>query len=884
MKKILLITLILCLFLPIFSFSVSATDYLETFEDMPLGQPTNNSFMDFYSPDKLFDITAGGYGGGNCLRYSGGLVGQAHFFNTTNDKTLNKWSSWVKLPPYNDFVNMFKFRKDGDASKYACGVKIQVVSSGSHMYFKDAYDDSLIIDLSNTYNEVWVRINYTGSGTNCLFTIEDTSGNFLVEYTLENADYGFFECDRYAIKHLSGSLGIRQYQFDNIILDMGAIEPPEIEGTIRINVFDDETGVSLDLVSHSFVGPFPLSYDHARCYLLSDLWAGDYLVDLTGMMGSNPIDLDVEFSPGSFHWITIAYPHGNVNGVGTYWQNYTIYNAFHIGSVFNVNLRSGDYSEDIGWSNCVGIGFSFCGFPSIPLGEPWLCTDKNIYSFGEQILLRYRIPIYQELHDCPFVDGDAYEIWIYNEEDLGLFGFTDGGASASRPDVIQYDHIDATQGGQWQSDVWTAPEPTGGNDFYTIYIGHAGGGSFGTDYNLVSIGFTVINGSFSPDGEITGITPNPAFIGQIINISWTANNNGQLTYRNILKPGDTEQILTEFQRFTGTESIEKQFFDFGGYEIKLYVDGQAGLELQQPTRILYINTTNKTIGAFGYGVEYLMVNPYRAIGGYDNMQIIYNTFNETTPFIIYDARGQRTSHSLLRFNGSGTIDFDIPVRSAIGEWEIFMYGNETLNTSFFVVADENNWVEFQKNSFYRDESFSVKLKHDRKIELEFLKNGVALGQNWFLQADENTYGFFTVPPNLIVPSPGEWTINMYEVNNLVRRELLASDTCIVITQDVPSPASSGGFQSILTIVGNFGDFFGGGSFGLAILSLIFIVVLIVLLSDRKMKNDNIFLVATIAVLVCAFIGWLPVWIAVVAIILAGFTFGGLTTKKLGLGK
>jgi len=700
----------------------------------------------------------------------------------------------------------------------------------------------------------------SGIDTTCRLT-----SNYMTFYSIKGTWDNTFDCQELNIK------------LDDIKIKTSILPPDEDSGLydFSINFYDQETQTSLVSISPSFVGPIQSGIDYHRGYINSDLWGHDYL---NGGSDTNPVEITTEYATGSWHWINVTYPYGVVDGEEVSWKNYSLFTQIYPGNTFNIFLQRYEESDDAGWNNCGNMGFSPCEFST------WtqVCTDKQIYSFGEQILIRSLIPPYQELHDCWAFDGDAYQLWIYNNEDIPLFWF-DHGESATKI-FPETGFFDMGQHGSYQYFQWNAPEPTGGNDFYTIYIAHSGGGIFGQDYTLAQVGFTVANGSFSPEGEITGVNPNPAFLGQNVNISFTANNNGKLTKRNILKPGDTEQTLTTFNRFTGTEYVNTEFFEFGAYQLKLYVHDGYTYE-QVDTEIVYVNTTNETIGAFGYGVEYLQVTPYRAIGGFDNMEITYNTLNDTTPFIIYDARGQRTAHSLLVNKGSGSIRFDLPQRSAIGEWQIFMYGNETLNTSFFVVADENNWVEFAKNSFFNDEPFSIKLKHDRKVEIEFLKNDIAVGQNWFLQANENGYGYFEVPFQIITPSPGEWTVNLYEVNNLVRRELLATDTCIVTEQPTPTGGDSGNvYDSILTMISSTSDFFGGGAFGLGVISGIIILVLTYILADSKVKQDVIFLIDIIAILLLVYIGWLPFWIAIVGIIIAGFSFGGFASKKLGIGK
>lgn len=558
-------------------------------------------------------------------------------------------------------------------------------------------------------------------------------------------------------------------------INIGTSIPPPDDDTeyydFEINVFDQETEVPLISYSPNYESPIPYGINYQMSYLSSDLWGDDYL---NGDYSENPIQISTEYSIGSWHWINLTYPIGVVNGEIAAWRNYSLHTRIYPDNVFNIYLTRYGQTSDAGWSNCISPKETYCDI------FVDLCTDKQIYEYGEQTLIRFYLPEFQEMFNCQWIDGDNYQLWIYDTDDLGYWGETDGGTSATFT-YPEDEVFNPDTGGQYTYINWNAPEPTGGVDSYRMYIGHEEGGLFGRDYSLAELDFAVRNATFTPEGNIQSMSPNPAFIGQNVNISWTANNDGKVTYKNLLNPDGTEQTLTTFERAVDGHvyHTDKQFIYFGVYDIKLYVNGQIGFD-EVDTARLYVNSTNDTIGSYGYGVEYLQVNPERAIGGYDNMQITYNTLKNDTVVIVKDSRNQRTIHSFLLDKGFGTKNFQLPNRASIGEWNITMHANETLYTTFQVVADENNYIEFGKNSYYDNELFNVKLKHDRKVEIEFLKDGEGRGKNWFLQESQKNYGFFEVSQDIVIPEPGEWTVNLYEVNELVRRELLATDTCVVL--------------------------------------------------------------------------------------------------------
>jgi hypothetical protein len=108
-------------------------------------------------------------------------------------------------------------------------------------------------------------------------------------------------------------------------------------------------------------------------------------------------------------------------------------------------------------------------------------------------------------------------------------------------------------------------------------------------------------------------------------------------------------------------------------------------------------------------------------------------------------------------------------------------GNETFQSSFNVIAEENNYVEFIKNEYYEDEEFSLLLKHSYYVALRFYKNGEAVGQSWRLR--EGQYPFETnlpVPFQYARPSVGSWRVELWRVNQELQMYKLAEWSCRVI--------------------------------------------------------------------------------------------------------
>lgn len=683
----------------------------------------------------------------------------------------------------------------------------------------------------------------------------------------------------------SGYLNIWEQLDDIVFFSETILEEEETLGDINFNVYDRETGHIMSCFGHDTIKNVDNYYLYTELH--SDLWDGDY--NSFGMFGTTISITNLNLSAsGEWHYFNMTFVVGFIDPDVIYYYNSTNYLLMFPDQTYTIYVSSvSDYG---GYDNCEG-GFGI--YSDLEFGEPGyrqLCTDADVYTQGESINIRYVAPdpLWLTSNGVP---GAAYFIWIYDVENLGfLWWDTDGGRSADNWAYMNPDWGVSLDNNyhflHWDFDPTEAfgyKAVTGGVDHYKMFIGHGGGGLFGLDIHLTSgPEFYIQTGSFTPHGNITSVSPSEPKLGQFVNISFEANNNGYLTVKNLLAPDDTEQVLTNFQKFEGIEHVNRQFFEFGSYELKLYVSGGLSHEVVD-TYTFDITDVNGSYGDFGYGIEFLMVEPERVIAGYDVVFISYRSLDETGEIKILDARGQTTSYGTIVGEKRGVLNITLPNHAAIGEWNVtLLTANNTLYSSFNVIAEENNWVEFYSNVYYENAQFELKLKHDKKVELVFSKDGQEIGTDWYLDVGIFPGGIYPVPLDKVTPSPGSWKVELWQVNNFVKIKKLAEDTCVVVELP-PGYITEGGTGDIFQILTSGASSIAEGDFGLAFMAIIFVLVVVVSLAQMKLKNDTIFFAAILMALFMCYIGWLPVWIVVVSIIIAGFLFSSAFSKKLGLG-
>lgn len=720
-------------------------------------------------------------------------------------------------------------------------------------------------------------------------TVSVSGNDSVTDSLLVAEEWVNFSGIRFEVPLNTGTNEIQLYIDDLKITFMDELPEDDEENEINVILRDINTNEQLKVFGNSFPASWlPLYAPSVRTRIYSDLWPGDY--DNTGDFGTTINLNNLTFVQGSYHFINFSNMLGYVGTDYVSYFNSSNYLQLYYGQTYTIYLSDAVTGYG-GYSNCQDTGYGENSY-DYDFGDPGhrqLCTDKEWYTQGESINIRYVAPDPQWLYDNGRPSGD-YFIWIYDVNNLGwLWWETDGGDSADNGDYLDdwavsldnnyhYLHWDYDPG-----ETFGYKTVAGGIDHYKMYIGHGGGGLFGLDIKLTEgPEFYIQGGDYAPHGNITSISPSEPMLGQFVTIGFEANNNGYLTIKNLLAPGETEQVITNFQKFDGIETVTRQIFDFGSYELNLYVSSGIEFEIVD-TDTFDITDINGSFGDFGFGIEFLTVEPERAIAGYDIVFINYRSLDETGVIKVIDARGQTTSYGTVVGTKRGVLNITLPNHASIGEWNITLTtANNTLYSSFQVIAEENNWVEFYSNVYFESQQFELKIKHDKKVELVFYKDGQAIGTDWYLDVGILPGGIYPVPTDKIIISSGTWKVEMWQVNNFVKIKKLAEDTCVVI-EDPPGSLTEGGNQNIFQILTAGASSFADGEFGLAFMAIIFIIVIIIILAQYKIKNDTIFFGGILMALFMAYIGWLPVWIVVLAIVISGILFSNAFSKKLGIG-
>jgi hypothetical protein len=663
-------------------------------------------------------------------------------------------------------------------------------------------------------------------------------------------------------------------QVDDFRVSFGYPEvgPGAGESTIYVKFVDPINGQYIDMFGYGYSGgvedPFEgrafLETDFTPYgYKYSDHWG--YTLSITGT-----------FTEGSYHYInfsgiTVNYPDDVAVRMADKNSAYQIYDQQTITINF-VELESFH-------------GYNNSKKKELRDGlEVEVRTDKREYESGENVLIQYRLPTHLQLENAGYTQS-GWQLWVYDDRDR--FGWpvsfleTDAGASAA------YKVVNLIYDNQFHSLSHTFPVTTDSAVQYKIYIGQAY--FWAIDQFLLQdpLRFWVVptGGTYTPDGNITSISPDPPRVGQTVSITINADNYGQLDYKRV--ESAEENRIQRFDKPTGSLVINTTFWEMGYYRISLKVSD--GLELYEVNyTYVWVNDTGNASGGYGYNVEFLTAEPYRAIAGYDTVTIQYRTLVNNTKLKVTDSRGQRTLYSTSLDAGYGTHKITLPNWANIGRWNVTMEANETLYTDFYVIADENNFAEFSRNVYYDTEQFDVYLRHDKPVILLFKHDGDPVGAEMYIDSSQQVNGLITIDKYYADLAPGNWTLELYQSNDRIKKRLIAADYCTVLYNSEARKAQyqEEGYDSIIGMFAMLAPLFGGGEAGFWFLSLFCIIGSLILISvwgGKNIKPDSIFLILIIETLIFCMIGWLPFWVAIVAIVIAAFAIGPSFSKKLNLG-
>lgn len=414
-------------------------------------------------------------------------------------------------------------------------------------------------------------------------------------------------------------------------------------------------------------------------------------------------------------------------------------------------------------------------------------TDKSIYNYGETVAIRFKTPTVQELQTS-FVIGNHHTAgWILGILRNGNWWLPNPGSSDYYNIPVVCNPITAY--GSWQYTSFFPPNPPTNIDNYEIDIEHDEppllwfiptspsylfkGRDNGAKFQVINTG-----SPFIASGNITSITPQTSKIGDTVTISYNANNNCSITIREL---SDAPEYFRSFQSVgkpPGTINTTYIPDTLGKYIAELRVfDG-----LTSPIKSYkYFNVTDtgNTSGSYGYNAEFLYIPNECFIAGYDTVSISYRSLKNNTRVTVTDSYGQRTPYSTNITSSAGILSIKLPITSKIGEWNVTMYGLETLFAKFSVIAEEGNFVEFTKNIFYSNEPLSVNIQHTHKTMLVFYKSNIPQGKNVVFPIGFISTGTYVVPVSDIPVSVGSWKVELWLTNNLTRIRLLSMATCSV---------------------------------------------------------------------------------------------------------
>ena len=291
-------------------------------------------------------------------------------------------------------------------------------------------------------------------------------------------------------------------------------------------------------------------------------------------------------------------------------------------------------------------------------------------------------------------------------------------------------------------------------------------------------------------------------------------------------------------------------------------------------------------GSYGFA-EYLQIYDKRYVAGAnETVKIIYRTLSFESNLSVYTPSGDKSVYS-TRVNGSGVHDVDLNPDSEIGIWRVIMDNttgcypewdsncNHWLNTSFNVVSEEFNWIEFGQNVFYTDEPFTILLKHTHDIAIIFYKysdakqSWIKQGTTWRMESHEHSEELIEpleIKPSIATPSIGTWKVELHRTNWYNIEKHLASDECTVVVRPITyDDATYDG--EVLPKLG----LIMGAIVGM-IVTMFCLLSPLLIAKGLKVKTGippmAYSMSGGIGVVVCVIFGWFPIWVLIFILLIA----------------
>lgn len=524
----------------------------------------------------------------------------------------------------------------------------------------------------------------------------------------------------------------------------------------------------------------------------------------------------------------------------------------YTGKTYNIFLYPVNYIDGVDYP--YNGGWKYYNDGSIKL----YLTNRN-YDFGETLRMRYILPSLHRLEDDGFPTG-GWWIGIYNMDDYGFLGYRDKWNYVIRKLLEPEDFGDS----DWSTWEFSLTEGNGFEDTYQKYeiVITTGEAGWPFQHEILREKYFWCTGiDFVPEGEITSITPNPCNLSDTVTISWTANGRGDI---QICYPNGDYYTGVPYGYSDATHETDFHIGTTGKLIVKLYVDsplaGTEGRELVD-TDYLWCNTTSG-FEEWGYGVPYCWIPQNRLIAGNSTLYIHYRTYKNNSILWVYSPRQETTWFSTTVSNQSAyTYNFVLPEYMQIGLWNVSfecgdIYGNNiTLNTSFSVITEEGNWIEFTKNVYNTTEEFGLIVKHKYRIALTFYKNDVAQGESLVFEDHALDNEIFRIPHNVLKPEVGDWRVEMWRINDRNRVYELAEWECKVVAGKFPTYQGAGGVLPVVLPPLSY-------ILGMIISMFCIMIPFVVnkgIKSQKGVPPITYAMTGSLGLIVCVLLGFFPAW-------------------------